>query len=58
MKLADSTSSFSKITEPLSKGSLLKTSNFHFYEITDKVSQKLMNMQPQIMVYQDDKNKK
>ncbi len=58
MKLVDSATLFSRFTGTLGRGTLLKTSNFHFYEINDKVdkaSQKLANPQPVVKVYQDGK---
>ena len=55
MKLVDSTTLFSRFSGTLTRGALLKTSNFHYYEINDKVNQKLANQQPQVLVYQDGK---
>lgn len=55
LKLVDSTTLFNRFTGTLTRGSLLKTSNFHYYEINDKVNQKLANQQPQVLVYQDGK---
>lgn len=55
MKLVDSTTPFKPINGAITRGSLLKTSNFHYYEINDKVNQKFSNAQPQLMVYQDGK---
>jgi hypothetical protein len=36
----------------------LKTSTFHYYEINDKINQKLGVAQPQLVVYQDGKKYK
>jgi hypothetical protein len=55
MKLIDSTTPFKPITGAITRGSLIKTSNFHYYEINDKVNQKFNNAQPRLMVYQDGK---
>jgi hypothetical protein len=58
MKLVDSSSSFNTLTTPITRGMLLKTTNLHFYEITDKVNQKPTPAQPVIKVYQDGKKYK
>lgn len=53
LKLVDSTTPFKPINGAITRGTLIKTSNYHFYEINDKVNQKFSNAQPQLMVYQD-----
>ncbi|MEA3427209.1 MAG: hypothetical protein U9R46_13275, partial [Bacteroidota bacterium] len=53
LKLIDSTTPFKPINGAITRGTLIKTSNYHFYEINDKVNQKFSNAQPQLMVYQD-----
>lgn len=55
MKLIDSTTPFKPINGAITRGSLIKTSNFHYYEINDKVNQKFNNGQPALKVYQDGK---
>lgn len=58
LKMVDSTSSFGRISTAVQRGLLIKTSNFHFYEVNDKINQKLSNQQPSIIVYQDGKKYK
>ncbi|MEO8173787.1 MAG: hypothetical protein ABI581_11915 [Sediminibacterium sp.] len=59
MKVVDSTTTFKTLTGPLERGMLIKTSNFHFYEINDKVAQKSgWPAQPEIVVYQEGKKYK
>jgi len=55
LKVIDSTTSFDRITETITRGAVIKTSTLHFYEINDKISQKLFIAQPQVVVYQDGK---
>ena len=55
LKLVDSTITFKNLSESLTKGSLIKTANFHFYELNDKINQKSMYPNPEILVYQDGK---
>jgi hypothetical protein len=52
-KTIDSTTTFSKLTQPVVRGTLIKTANFHFYEINDKVNQIVPFAQPEIVVYQE-----
>src|SRR5476651_1059673 len=58
LKMVDSTTTFSKLTTPPTRGTLIKTSNLHYYEINDKVSQKPSLGQPGIVVYMDGKKYK
>lgn len=59
MKVVDSATTFKPLTQPIERGTLIKTSNFHFYEINDKVTQKSgWPAQPQVVVYQDGKKYK
>jgi hypothetical protein len=59
LKVVDSTTTFKGLSQPLENGSLIKTANFHFYEINDKVIQKAgYPAIPQITVYQDGKKYK
>ncbi|MES2329160.1 MAG: hypothetical protein V4539_06115 [Bacteroidota bacterium] len=59
MKVVDSTTTFKPLTEPLERGTLIKTSTFHFYEINDKITQKSgWPKQPEIVVYQEGKKYK
>lgn len=58
MKLVDSTTSFSRFSGTISRGSLLKTASFHYYEINDKINQKFAGTQLAIKVYQDGKKYK
>ncbi len=36
----DSSNTFNRLTQPIERGTLIKTSTFHFYETTDKITQK------------------
>lgn len=59
MKVVDSTNTFKPIVGPIERGTLIKTSNFHYYEINDKVVQKSgWAAQPEIVVYQEGKKYK
>ncbi len=58
LKLIDSTKTFKNLTETLAKGSLIKTENFHFYELNDKINQKSIYPNPEILVYQEGKKLK
>lgn len=59
MKVVDSATTFKQLAGPLERGTLIKTSNFHFYEINDKVSQKSgWPAQPEVIVYQEGKKYK
>ncbi|MES2005029.1 MAG: hypothetical protein V4450_10940 [Bacteroidota bacterium] len=59
LKMVDSTNTFKLLTQPIERGTLIKTSNFHYYEINDKVIQKAgYPAQPEIIVYQDGKKYK
>jgi hypothetical protein len=56
LPVVDSALVFKPLTQPIERGTLIKTSNFHFYEITDKVTQKSgWPAQPLVVVYQDGK---
>ena len=56
LKVVDSATTFKPLAQPIERGTLIKTSNFHFYEINDKVTQKSgYPSQPEIIVYQDGK---
>ena len=56
LKMVDSTNTFKGLSKPLERGMIIKTSNFHYYEITDKITQKAgYPLQPEIVVYQDGK---
>jgi hypothetical protein len=58
MKLVDSTTSFKSLTGMLTRGGLIKTANFHFYELNDKINQKSLYANPEILVYQEGKKYK
>lgn len=58
MKLVDSTISFKPLTATLTRGGLIKTANFHFYELNDKINQKSLYPNPEILVYQEGKKYK
>ena len=51
----DSTTIFSKMIGVLKRGTVLKTSNNHFYEINDKIEQKVRLDQSIIKVYKEGK---
>jgi hypothetical protein len=53
--LFDSTTLFSKMNGVLKRGTVLKTSNHHFYEINDKIEQKIRLDQSMIKVYKEGK---
>ena len=53
MKIIDPTTSFTKLTTSIIRGTLIKTSTFHYYEINDNINQKLINNQPEIIIHQD-----
>ena len=55
IKTIDSTTLFGVLREAVTRGTVIKTSNFHFYEINDKINQKLTVAQPSIVVYQEGK---
>ena len=57
--VVDSSTSFKAIVGPIERGTVIKTANFHYYEITDKVVQKSgWAAQPEIVVYQEGKKYK
>lgn len=58
MKLVDSTTSFKPLITTLTRGGLIKTANFHFYELNDKINQKSLYPNPEILVYQEGKKYK
>jgi hypothetical protein len=58
MKMVDSTTVFGKIDGMISRGTILKTSTFHFYEINDKINQKPAVATPVLVVYQEGKKYK
>ena len=59
LKVVDSTTTFKGLSQPIENGTLIKTANFHFYEVNDKVIQKAgYPAMPQITVYQDGKKYK
>ncbi len=58
MKLVDSTTSFKPLIPTLTRGGLIKTANFHFYELNDKINQKSLYPNPEILVYQEGKKYK
>lgn len=58
LKMVDSATTFGRFTGAVIRGTLLKTSTFHYYEINDKINQKLGVAQPQLVVYQDGKKYK
>jgi hypothetical protein len=55
LKTVDSTTTFSRLTQPVVRGTLIKTANFHFYEINEKVNQIVPFGQPEVVVYQEGK---
>ena len=54
----DSTTIFSRMVGVLQRGTVLKTSNNHFYEINDKIDQKVRLDQSIIKVYKEGKKYK
>jgi len=56
--LEDSTNINGQLNTPLSKGYVIKTSSNHFYEITDKVAQRVRITDAQVNVYHDGKKYK
>jgi hypothetical protein len=54
----DSTAIFSRFVGTLKRGTVLKTSNNHFYEINDKIEQKVRLDQSIIKVYKEGKKYK
>jgi hypothetical protein len=58
MKLVDSTTSFKPLIATLTRGGLIKTATFHFYELNDKINQKSLYPNPEILVYQEGKKYK
>jgi hypothetical protein len=59
LKVVDSAITFKSLKQPIQRGTLIKTSTFHFYEITEKVTQKTgYPAQPEVVVYQDGKKYK
>ena len=58
-KLDDSTTLFGRFTGVVSKGTVIKTSSNRFYEITEKINQKVnLNQAAEIKVYKDGKKYK
>ena len=57
-KPIDSTSLFSKFFGTIKRGTVIKTSNNHFYEINDKIEQKVFLNQSEIKVFKEGKKYK
>lgn len=54
MKVVDSLGTTGRLTT-IAKGTLVKLSNSHYYEINDKINQPATLAQPNVVVYQDGK---
>ena len=55
LKVEDSTTLFRGLNTTLTRGSIIKTKNNHYYEINDKINQKVQMSDAIIVVYKDGK---
>jgi hypothetical protein len=55
-RVVDSTVILNRLTGPVTRGTLIKTSTVNFYEINDKIDSLLPEIQPEVVVYEDGEN--